>query len=260
MTAAIDVRYLYVVLFFLLGALLGGVYTVLIHRVPNQIAIKKMAVFCPNCNGKLKFVDIIPIFSYLKLRGKCRNCDIKISRQYLLIEVLTALTFAGLYLHYGISFALLLNLAFYSMLIVTFVIDLKHMVVSDAVLFMFSPVVLIYLIATDASWIDHLLGLAAGFVLFLLIYLLTKWIYKREAFGFGDVMLSGAVGWFLGLQYSILTSILTFLVAFVIIIFLRVIGKSIKKEMEIPFAPFICTAALISSLFGRIIIDFYWGI
>lgn len=230
----------------------------LIYRIPNSIAIIKNANSCPNCKLILNIRDMIPVISYLKLRGKCRSCKVKIPRYYLIVEILTPLVFIALYLIYGMNFDLFLNLALWSMLIITFIIDLEHMVVSDAVLFMFSPAVIIYIIATGASWAGHLIGLAVGFSFFLSIYLITKLIYKQEAFGFGDVMLSGVVGWFLGFENAILIGIMSFLIAFTAIIFLKAIGKNLKKDMEIPFAPFICIAAVVSAMFGEEIISLYW--
>ena len=248
-----------ILLAILLGTLFGSVTTVVVYRIPNSIALIKNRSFCPNCNKKIKFADVIPIFSYLRLGGKCRNCNSKISKRYLIIEIISPLIFVLLYLIYGISFELLLNLTLWSMLLIVFIIDLEYMVVSDAVLILFSLPVFIYIALTNASWLDHLFGLGVGFVSFFLIYLITRLIYKKEAFGFGDVMLSGVVGWFLGLEKVILTGILSFLIAFGVIVFLRLIGKDVRKEMEIPFGPFICIAAIVSSLFGEEIISLYLG-
>jgi len=230
----------------------------LIYRIPNSVKLMKTANFCPECKVRLKFADIIPIVSYLKLGGKCRDCKAKIPKKYLIIEILTPLLFVALYIIYGLSFDLFLNLSFWSMLIIVFVVDVEHMVVSDAVLAMFSPAVIVYIIATGASWVEHLIGLIVGFSFFLLIYLITKWIYKQEAFGFGDVMLFGTVGWFLGWENTILSGMLSFIIAFAVIIFLKAVGKNLKKDMEIPFAPFICIAAVISAMFGEEIIMLYW--
>lgn len=235
-------------------------FTKLIYRIPNSVKILKTTNFCPNCKIRLKFADIIPVIAYLRFGGKCRYCKAKTPIKYLMVEILTPLIFVALYLFYGMNFDLFLNLALWSMLIIVFVIDLEHMIVSDAVLAMFSPAVIIYIIATGASWIWHLTGLAFGFIFFLLIYLITKWLYKQEAFGFGDVMLSGAVGWFLGLENAILTGIMSFIIAFVVIVFLKAAGRNLKKDMEIPFAPFICIAAVISAMFGEEIIRLYWGL
>ena len=234
-------------------------FTIFIYRIPNQLAIGRKN-FCRNCNTALRAVDVIPILSFIILRGKCKYCKKKIPTQYIVTELLAALVFAFLYMVHGISFDLLLYLALWSMLIITFFIDLDHMVISDAVLLVFLPVVVLYVIATDASWLNHLLGLVIGFTFFLVIYLVAKWLYGKEAFGFGDVMLSGAVGAFLGMENTILVMVLSFIIAFVVIMFLKAIGKSLKREMEIPFGPFICVATAIASLFGYEIIQLYWGL
>lgn len=254
-----DIGSLFLPLFFVVGAFLGSMFTIFTFRIPRQLAISKKNV-CRNCNSVLKVKELIPILSFLFLGGKCKHCKAKISRQYIIIEILTALAFVFLYMFYGMSFDLLLYLTLWSMLIITFVIDLEHMVISDAVLFASLPVVVVYILATDASWLNHLLGLIIGFTIFLMIYLAAKWFYGKEAFGFGDVMLSGAVGAFLGWDNILLVTILSFVIAVVVIVFLRAIGKKLKREMEIPFGPFICVAAAIASLYGYEIIQFYWGL
>lgn len=213
-----------------------------------------------HCNEKLSLIDSIPIISFFISRRKCKQCNAKISIKYVLIEVSTAAMFVFLYLFHGISFDLFLNLSLSSMLLITFIIDLEHMVVSDMVLILFSSYVIVYIIFTEATFLWHVLGLAVGFLPFLLIYITVKLIYKREAFGFGDVTLSASVGWFLGVRYSILTSILSFVIASVCMIFLKLLNKSFDKKTEIAFGPFICIAAIISSMFGEKIIDFYFAL
>ena len=244
----------------MLGAGFGSIFTIIIYRVPSGVPLMGKHNFCPSCEIKLKAVDLIPIISYLKLGGRCSCCNAVIPKKYLIIEVVTATYFVILYLIYGVNFDFMLYSAFWSMLLITFVIDLEHMVISDAVLAMFFPIVIVYIIATGASFAGHLIGLAAGFIFFLVIYSATKWAYKREAFGFGDVMLSGAVGWFLGPENAILTGIMSFLLAFIVIIILKILRKNITKDMEIPFGPFICVAAVISSLWGEEIIKLYWDL
>jgi len=251
---------IYILLFLTLGLTLSSLFGIIIHRIPNSVAIVKVANFCPNCKVNLKKINMIPVVSYLRLGGKCNNCKEKISLKYPAIEILIPVIFVFLYLFYGIGLDLFLNLAFWSMLFITFLIDLEHMVVSDAVLIAFSPAVIVYIVSTEATFTAHLIGFLVGFAFFLVIYLLTKFIYKQEGFGFGDVMLSGTVGWFLGFENVILTNILSFLIAFIVIVFLKILGKSMKRDMEIPFAPFICISAAIASLFGEEIISLYWGI
>jgi len=258
-SVSVDVNLFLLPLFFIAGAIVGSVFTAVIYRVPNQLAvIKKYA--CRHCNSSIKGAGLIPILSYVLLGGKCRSCKKKISVHYVIIEMLTALSFMFLYAFYGFGFELLLYLALWSMLIITFFIDLEHMVVSDAVLFTFLPFVAVYLLFTNAPWLYHVLGLVVGFAVFLAIYIAAKRFYGKEAFGFGDVMLSGAVGAFLGWDRAILVLILSFIIAFVVIVFLRIVGKQLKREMEIPFGPFVCVAAAIASLYGNEIIQLYWGI
>ncbi len=94
---------LYVVIF-IMGCLFGSFYTLAIYRIPKKIDIVHTHSFCPNCGHKLGFFELIPIFSYIFLGGKCKQCKQKIRIRYLVLEVLSGITFLA------IAFALNLNI------------------------------------------------------------------------------------------------------------------------------------------------------
>ena len=83
---------LYIIIF-TMGTLFGSFYTLAIYRIPEKIDIVKTHSFCPNCNHKLGFFELIPIWSYIFLGGKCKNCKQKIRPRYLILEILSGLTF-----------------------------------------------------------------------------------------------------------------------------------------------------------------------
>ena len=96
--------------FFILGSLWGSFSNVCIYRLPNNGNVAKGRSFCPNCKNTIKWFDNIPFFSYLFLKGKCRQCSKPISFQYLVVELLSAISFVIIFHLYGISITTLLLL------------------------------------------------------------------------------------------------------------------------------------------------------
>lgn len=146
---------------------------------------------------------------------------------------------------------------FYSILLITMMIDFDHMLICDSLIFTGAGAALICIAVGKLGWKDHLLGLLVGFVIYLLIYGLAKLIYKQEAFGFGDVMLMGMMGLYLGLAGSIFASLLSFVVAAVGMVIMKIAGKKISSKVEVPFGPYMCIAGFITSIFGDKIISSY---
>lgn len=110
---------------------------------------------------------------------------------------------------------------------------------------------------TGLPFLEIALGGLVGFTLYGLIYLVAKAIYKKEAFGFGDVLFMGAIGLFLGPWNTLLAGVLTFYVALVLILIQKVIGKVMNRTSEVAFAPYMAIAAGVVSLFSRSIVELY---
>ena len=87
--------FLYIIIF-MIGTLFGSFYTLAVFRIPKRQDIKHTHSYCPNCNHKLGFLDLIPIFSYIFLRGKCRYCKNKIRPRYLILEALSGILFVAM--------------------------------------------------------------------------------------------------------------------------------------------------------------------
>ena len=246
------------ILTFIFGIVFGSFFNVIIYRIPNNISIVKGRSFCPKCNKTLKAIDLVPIFSQVFLKSKCRYCKERISIRYPIIELLTGLLFVLCYFMFGLSWEFVLFLFFWSMLLITFIIDLEHMAIYDSILIFFTiPAVLYVIFLAGEQRLSHVFGCLAGFGAFFLIYFITKLIYKREAFGFGDVLLVASIGLFLGLRNTVITCILSFIIAAIGIIILKIFQKNLDGKTEVPFAPYICIAAFIASMFGDNIFGFY---
>ena len=95
---------LFCIMLFCMGATFGSFFTLAVYRIPLGLDITHERSFCPNCNHRLEFIDLIPIFSYLSLGGKCRYCKNPIRIRYLLLEVLSGLVFLSAYFALKVSF------------------------------------------------------------------------------------------------------------------------------------------------------------
>ncbi len=237
---------------FLYGLIFGSFYNVVIYRLPIDLSIAKGRSFCPNCNHSLRAIDLIPVFSYIFLKGKCRYCDIKISMRYPLIELICGLLFALSYILFGLSLHMLFMIAFWSYLLIVSMIDFDHKLILDNIsaFFLVIFIVLKALIVKTAILSSFISALIA-FVVYLLIYLVAKKYYGREAFGLGDVFFITVVSFALGFHLAYLTIFFPFIVAVVCIFILFLFGKKHSLDMEVPFAPFISISAFILSIYGE---------
>ena len=243
---------------FLMGTIFGSFFNVVVYRIPLEKGIVKGRSFCPKCETQLKALDLVPVISQLLLKNKCRYCKGKISLRYPAVELATGLLYLLSYLMWGLSWGFALHVALWSMLLITSLIDLDHMVIIDQVLLFFTLFAVAYVIFSPTAWLPHLIGLAIGFGFYLLIYLVAKLIYGQEAFGFGDVLLMGSCGLFLGTSKTIVASLASFVVAAIAIVLMKVIGKKeVSGKLEVPFGPYICVSVFATSVFGERLINFY---
>ena len=131
----------------------------------------------------------------------------------------------------------------------------KTIVVSLTLLGGFTGIIMHLIFTTNVM--DALYGGLIGFTLYYAIYYIAKWIYKKEAFGFGDVLFMASIGLFLGFKSTMLASFLTFYVALLGVVLIKLVGKVVKLKSEIAFAPFISISAAIVLYFGDSILKFY---
>lgn len=255
---------------FLAGCALGSFYNVLIDRLPNDQDVLKERSKCTFCGTVLQWKDLIPIFSYIFLRGRCRYCKEKLSPQYLISELSVGALFLLAFFLFIEVFSvptLILRLALWSMLFITAVMDFKYSIIMDQILIPFTLIGVVtqlivgkqyFTIDLDGTKIEFvtrdpwqmLYGALAGLVFYGIVYLTARLIYKKEAFGFGDVLLLGAIGTFMGLSKTIITGFLAFYLAVVFMLIFKLVKKGSLKDRPIPFAPPLCMAAFIMSIYG----------
>ncbi|MDR2649647.1 MAG: prepilin peptidase [Clostridiales bacterium] len=242
---------------FLFGVVFGSFYNVVIYRIPVGMSISKGRSMCASCRHTLRAADLVPILSWLFLRGKCRYCGAKISPRYPIVELLTGCLFLLSYLTQGYGPGLILFAAFWSMLLIVTVMDYDGMIIAESILLIFTCICVVCLLLMKRPAIYHLLGCAAGFGVYLAIYLLARAFYKKEGFGFGDVELMASIGLILGLRGSIEALWLSFYIAVLGLIVMKIMGKATGHGIEMPFGPYMCMAAFLVSLFEQPIYDMY---
>lgn len=248
---------------------MGSFLNCAVYRLKEGISFISGRSFCPSCKHALAWYDLVPIFSFVLLAGKCRYCGKKISWQYPSAELLAGLVFLSVF-NYSVTAAggvfgaeFLANViylfAISSLLIMIFIFDLKWFIIPDKIL----------LIAAGASILFHFYGFFSGscgqsciggfllsalgaFAFFLAIFLLTK----GKAMGFGDVKLAFFMGLFLGWPKIAVALFLAFLIGAIIGTIL-IASKKKGWKSEIPFGPFLITGLFIALIWGEKIFNFY---
>ncbi len=241
---------------FILGAIIGSFLNVCIVRIPQKTSIVFPHSHCPFCKQPIAFYDNIPLFSFIILNGRCRNCRAPISFQYFAVELLTPLIFLVLYYFFDLSWLFIFAAIFSCALITITFIDLKHQIIPDLISLPAIP--FFFLSSFILPWIspaDSFIGIVIGggsIYLFRLGYYVVR---KEEGMGLGDVKLLAMIGAFLGWKGSLLSLMIGAFVGSIIgIAIIAVRGKDFKYA--IPFGPFLSLGAFCSLLWGNTIL--YW--
>ena len=245
------------IIIFLLGTIIGSFLNVCIYRIPREESIVFPGSHCLSCSTPLKWYDLIPILSFLQLRGKCRYCGEKISPRYPIVELLNGIIYLLLYAKVGLGIDFIYYSFLMSILTIIFFIDIDHQIIPNTLVLLILIWDIIYkfinflIYNLPLNLINHLLGLIVGFILFLLIFILSK-----GGMGGGDVKLMGVFGFVLGIPRIFLNIFLSFVVGGIISIFL--LAFKIKKRKDpIAFGPFLILGFLVSLFWGYEIIDWY---
>ncbi|MGB9619373.1 MAG: prepilin peptidase [Armatimonadota bacterium] len=265
------------VIAFVYGTVVGSFLNVCICRLPEDQSIISPPSHCPRCNTRLKWVDLVPLFSFLLLGRKCRYCGEPISWRYFFVELATGALFAATWLRYGLSVDFFVYAAFMSALIVAFAVDMDLFIIPDQV--SIAGVVLglardlaywvggnLDLLEIPLPWTDRILPVipsVAGIVvcggIFYLIAYVSYFAFRPKdpkelenyegAMGGGDVKLAAAIGAVLG----VVPALASFLIAVVLgsvfgvaIVVAKSVGerKGMPWRTEIPFGPYLVAGAV----------------
>jgi leader peptidase (prepilin peptidase)/N-methyltransferase len=250
---------------FLFGLTVGSFLNCVIYRLEKNESFLRGRSYCPHCKHTLSWQDLIPIFSFLILKGKCRYCHQKISIQYPLVELVTAILFT-LIIHYTFPNFLLSTFYFLasSFLVIIFVYDLKHYIIPDKVIYPAIGITFLYQlfeilaphqILVGSGILKPLLSAIFAAAFFLVIFLLSRgrWL------GFGDVKLGFLMGLFLGFPKILVSLFFAYLIGAIIGIGL-ILAKKKTLKSEVPFGPFLVTGTFIALFFGEKIISWYFNL
>lgn len=240
----------------ILGLVIGSFLNVCIYRIPQKESIIYPSSHCTKCGHKLYIPDLIPVISYIALKGKCRYCKSKVSLRYLIIEITNSLLYVVLFIKFKLTLEFFSYCFLISLLLVVFVIDLRYKIIPNKInLFGFSIILTIKILQSlyylsFAPLLDSTLGLLIGAVPILLVILITN-----GGMGAGDMKLMAVIGMWFGLKFTYLVLLIGILAASIMAIILLVTKQSTKKS-ELPFAPFLFVSTFICLIFGQNILDF----
>lgn len=235
----------------LVGLAVGSFLNVCIFRLPEGRSVIWPPSSCSSCGTRLGPRDLVPVGSYVLLRGRCRYCGARISPLYPCVEILTAVLFVGLYSLMGPGMELAKALVLVSVLIVAAFTDLRRMVIPDRLL-VFGLVAGILFCFFD-GWKQAVIGaLAAGAPLLVLA------LASRGGMGMGDIKLAGLVGFYLGWEKALL-GIFMAAVAGALTGGILLAGGRLKRKQPFPFAPFLAGGALVALIWGDAIWWLWWG-
>lgn len=234
---------IYMICFFLLGSVLGSFYNVLGLRIVKHESIIKPRSHCEKCGHVLKWYEMIPIISFIFLKGKCKNCKTKLSWLYLFSEVFSGLLFAISYYSFGFSYNLLIALIISSLLILVTVSDLTYMIIPDRFIILSAVLILIIRFIGFGSK-EFLYSLFSGAISFGIMYLIMQfgsYIFKKESMGGADVKLMFIVG----IATEPLLSLIVIIIASFVALPISLVLLVKEKEHAIPFGPFILIGLLV---------------
>jgi len=261
---------------FILGAVIGSFLNVCIYRLPRGESVIHPASHCPHCKKNILWYDNIPFLSYIFLGGRCRFCKEKISFQYFLVELLTAVCFCLLFYHFGFSYDFFVYALFIAGLIVATFVDIAHRIIPDEISLGGTAAGLIFSALRGirlqpwgyevfSLW-NAFLGMLIGAGIIYLTGVLFDLVYfkllkrppidgETESMGGGGIKLMAMVGAFLGWKKEILTFFLAPFFAASVGIFKLIF----KKGHTIAYGPFLSLAAFVSIFWADKIVFFLLG-
>ena len=237
---------------FIFGILIGSFLNVCIYRIPKHENITTTRSHCMVCGNVIKWYDLIPILSYILLRGKCRFCNAKLSVQYPIVELLNGSLYCLILVVKGFNLQSVLTMAATSALIVITFIDWRTYEIPFGLNVFIAGIGVIALIADLRNWLDHIIGMLCVSGFLLVLYLATK----GRGIGGGDIKLMAAAGLFLGWKNCILAFVLGCVLGSVI----HLIRMKVSNEDHVlAFGPYLAAGIFIASLWGDLLVRAYIG-
>lgn len=238
----------------LLGLAVGSFLNVCIYRIPAGKSIVAPPSHCRSCGARLKPMDLIPVASYIILKGRCRYCKTPVSPRYPLVEALTSFLFLLVFYRFGAEASLFKHLFLTALMIAVAFIDLDHYIIPNRLVLAGLVAGALFIPLTgEPSLFGALLGVLAASGFLLLLY-----IVSRGGMGMGDIKLTAVIGVFLGWPMSLFAAFSACFLAGILGIAL--IATGIKKRKDpIPFGPFLAAGTFITSVWGPELAKLYRG-
>ena len=246
-------EYLWWGLVFLTGACVGSFLNVCIFRIPQGKSVVFPPSHCPSCRQALQSVDLVPVISYIALKGKCRHCGGKISVQYPAVEFIAGILFLLAVLKYGPTLAALRVAILFAVVVAATVIDLRHRIIPDKLNLTGLILGLPFLFESREVLVANSIGFLVGGGVLLLIA-----VASRGGMGGGDIKLAAVMGLYLGWKY-LLVAVLTAFVAGSAAGLIMLVFKIARLKEPIPFGPYLGLGAVVAALAGDKIVSWYMG-
>jgi len=259
---------IYWTFFFLLGLIIGSFLNSIVYRLEKKESIVAKRSYCPFCKKVLSWFELIPLMSFIFQKGRCRNCNKKISYQYPLVELATGILFLLIFnfsaqggsaagWQFLISTVFLIFVV--SCLIVIFIYDLRHYIIPNQVVYSGIVVGLLYqvyllFLGRDLSVCYNILSTIFVGALFLGLILISK----GKTMGLGDFKLVIFMGLILSWPKILVALFLAFVIGALISVILIIFKKKGLKS-QIPFGPFLTGATVVTLFWGDILINLYLG-
>ena len=238
------------IILFIFGAIFGSFFNVVIYRLPKKESIVHGSSHCPKCMVSITPYDLIPILSYLFLKGKCRQCKEPISWRYPLIEFITALSFVLVYLQYGYSYFTIIGILLASILIIVTMIDIDTMEIYDRFQIMILTLAFGMLLISPLPLLDHLIGF---FVISVPFYLIA---YLTGGIGGGDIKLIAVAGLLLGYKATLIAFFIASILGGSVAVYLLLTKQKERKSL-IAFGPYLCVGIYLTYLYGTDLWNWY---
>jgi leader peptidase (prepilin peptidase)/N-methyltransferase len=259
-----------IVIFTILGMIIASFLNVCIDRLPRGESLMFPPSHCPICKHRLAVKDLIPVFSYLRLRGRCRYCRAPIPRRLLGMEIGVGALFPLLYWHYGLSAELGIIAYYCCLFIVLLFIDWEHGLILNRIIYpamivavlisIFLPgSISIFALGNSLIFLppriaQAAIGGAIGFGISLLVV-----VVSRGGMGWGDVKMAALIGLVIGFPLVFFTLIMAAILGGLVAVILLLLKKKRRKE-AIPFGPALSVAAIVTLIWGPNILDWYLGL
>ena len=245
-------------IYFLIGLAVGSFSNVCIYRLPIEKSIILPKSHCPNCKTPIPFYYNIPLVSYLSLKGQCAFCQNKITIQYFIVELLTALLFLFFGWKYGLSINLVYLFILIPVFIIIFFIDLKYLIIPDSLVLLIGILALGKLLLPNLDGIftplyTSALGAVVAFLFIGGLIIFYQYVRKIEGMGLGDLKIFVVLGFLFGLKGIMFVLIISSLSGAIIGSIILINSKK-NFQSQIPFGPYIILATFLYIILGSTII------